>query len=70
MASVRSSWLQGKRPVLKTVRRSKPCRGLLPPEILVTATDCGLAQRARGTYIARHRVSAERLGLAAIDAPD
>jgi hypothetical protein len=30
----------------------------------------GLAGAARRPYIRRHRVSAERLGLAAIDAPD
>src|SRR5262245_54082504 len=32
--------------------------------------DCVLAQRGREPYIGNHRVSAERLGLAAIDAPD
>jgi len=37
---------------------------------MVTIADCGLAQRMRRPYMARHRVSAERLGLAAIDAPD
>jgi hypothetical protein len=39
-------------------------------EILVIVAACGLAQRLRGHYMACHRVSAERLGLAAIDAPD
>ncbi|HVR57873.1 MAG TPA: hypothetical protein VMT72_13745, partial [Pseudolabrys sp.] len=39
-------------------------------EILVIVAARGLAQRLRGHYMARHRVSAERLGLAAIDAPD
>jgi len=39
-------------------------------QLLVTIADCGLAQCFCGDYMARHRVSAERLGLAAIDAPD
>jgi len=40
------------------------------PKILAGFGRATLARAARHPYIGRHRVSAERLGLAAINAPD